>query len=149
MIPDIQRNLVLRASRSRVWQALTTPSEFGRWFGCTIEGTFEAGARVKMTSTVADCAGEEFCLFIERIEPERHFSWRWHPGMKRKEVDYSNEPTTLVEFTLEEVEGGTRLTVTESGFTPISLARRSVVHEENTKGWEYQMASLSRYVHGA
>jgi uncharacterized protein YndB with AHSA1/START domain len=144
----IQKSTFLRAPRSRVWRALTNAQEFGRWFGVDIAGTFAPGAAVQMTSTLPECAGDVFVVIIERMEPEHTFSWRWHPGMHLPEVDYSKEPTTLVTFTLEEAEGGTRLTVEETGFDAITLARRARVYEENVNGWEYQLKAIAHYVAG-
>jgi hypothetical protein len=78
--------------------------------------------------------------------PERTFSWRWHPGRPQTDIDYSKEPTTLVEFTLEEINGGTQLTVVETGFDQISLTRRAAVFADNEGGWTYQMKAISTYV---
>jgi uncharacterized protein YndB with AHSA1/START domain len=147
-LTSIEKQTFLRAPRSRVWRALTDAQEFGKWFGVKIAGSFGPGARVEMTGTIAECSGMVFSITIERIEPETKFSWRWHPGMPRPEVDYSQEPTTLVEFELIEREGGTVLKVVESGFDQITLARRAAVFGENEQGWEYQLASIAKYVAG-
>jgi uncharacterized protein YndB with AHSA1/START domain len=144
----IQKHTLLRAPRSRVWRALTDAAEFARWFGVLIEGGFAPGARVRMTSTIPECNGEVFYVTIERMEPEHTFSWRWHPGMQQPDVDYSKEPTTLVTFTLEETPEGTSLTVVESGFDQITLARRARVYEENVQGWEYQLKEIAKHVAG-
>ena len=145
-INRIEKKILLRAPRKRVWNAITDTEAFAKWFGVEIEGKFEPGARVRMTSTIEGYEGEVFYVVIEKMEPERLFSWRWHPGMIRPDVDYSKEPMTLVTFRLEDTEGGTQLTVEESGFDEITLARRASVYEENEKGWEYQVQSLARYL---
>ena len=142
----IERTITLRASRSRVWRALANVDEFCKWFSMkAAEGTFIPGARIYMTPN-DDMGCGPFYMFIEEVEPEHLFSWRWHPGQGDAKVDYYAEPTTLVVFRLEEVAGGTKVTVTESGFTQISLARRADVFRENTDGWEYQMNALQKYV---
>ena len=142
----IEKQILLRAPRTRVWRALADTAQFAQWFGVEIEGTFAPGARVRMTSKVPGCEGEVFFVHIEQmIEPE-FFSWRWHPGLQRPEVDYSVEPMTLVEFRLADAEGGTLLTVIESGFDRIGAARRAGVFEENEKGWEYQLVELQKHV---
>jgi uncharacterized protein YndB with AHSA1/START domain len=61
-------------------------------------------------------------------------------------VDYSAEPTTLVEFTLQDAEGGTALTIVESGFDRIPLARRAEAFRMNDQGWAGQMKNLERHV---
>jgi uncharacterized protein YndB with AHSA1/START domain len=129
-----------------VWRALTDLAEFSKWFGVSAEGRFVPGARLKMTVSMEAYAGMVFYLTVEKLEPMEWFSWRWHPGAVHPGVDYSKEPTTLVEFRLRDESGGTRVTVVESGFDAISLARRAKVFEENTAGWEYQMALLEKYV---
>jgi uncharacterized protein YndB with AHSA1/START domain len=142
----IERKILLRAPRERVWKALTDVAEFSKWFGVETTGTFAPGARVEMTSTNADCKGVLCYMTIERMDAPHTFSWRWHPGMPDPAVDYSKEPTTLVVFQLAEAPGGTELTVVESGFDRISLARRARVFADNEKGWEFQMASIGRFL---
>jgi uncharacterized protein YndB with AHSA1/START domain len=144
----IERSVLIQAPRARVWRALTDLAEFSKWFGVSAEGRFVPGARLKMTATMEAYAGTVFYLAVEKMEPMELFSWRWHPGSEQPAAD-SKEPTTLVEFRLADEAGGTRVTVVESGFEAISLARRARVFEENTAGWEYQMASLERYVREA
>jgi uncharacterized protein YndB with AHSA1/START domain len=143
----IQKETFIRAPRSRVWHALTDPNEFSKWFGLKIIGSFTPGTQIEMSGTVGETRVVAY-LTIERIEPETRFSWRWHPGMPRPDLDYSKEPTTLVEFELTEREGGTVLKVVESGFEKIPLSRRAAVFGENEKGWEFQLTSISNYVAG-
>jgi uncharacterized protein YndB with AHSA1/START domain len=148
-LSKIERKTVIRAPRERVWRAITEVAEFSKWFRVETAGPFQSGARVKMISTHESCMGLEFWITIEQIEPGRLFSWRWHPGMPEEGIDYSVEPMTLVEFRLEDAPGGTLVTVTETGFDQISLARRARIFEENDKGWEFQMHSLTGYVGGS
>jgi uncharacterized protein YndB with AHSA1/START domain len=144
-LSTVERSTLVRAPRSRVWQALTTIKEFSIWFGVEAEGEFAPGARVRMIST-GDCGkGEEVLIEVVKMEAPEIFSWRWHPGMKEPDVDYSAEPMTLVEFRLTEVEGGTQVTVVETGFDKLSLLRRARVFEQNDKGWELQLVSLAQY----
>jgi uncharacterized protein YndB with AHSA1/START domain len=143
---QIEKQILLRAPRERVWQAITNIGEFSKWFNVKAEDPFTPGARVHMISTHRSCEGESFYVFVEEMEPPRKFSWRWHPGMKEPGHDYHTEPTTLVVFLLEEVEGGTLLRITESGFNQISLVRRAAVFEQNTGGWEFQLKQIENYV---
>ena len=99
-----------------------------------------------MVSTHPLAAGAKFTVEVETIEPERLFSWRWHPGAKPAGTVVEDvEPSTRVEFRLEDAEGGTLVTVVESGFDRLSLARRAKAFEENEKGWEIQLAALDEY----
>jgi len=141
----IEKSIQLRAPRSRVWRALTKPEEFGKWFGVQVTQEFVPGERVKMLFEFQGKQIEGY-LTVDRLEPEGYFSWRWHPGKPDPNVDYSKEPTTLVEFHLEEVEGGTLLKVIESGFEKISLARRAGVYDDNDGGWAAQLKNIERYV---
>jgi uncharacterized protein YndB with AHSA1/START domain len=140
-LTKIEKQIVIRAPRSRVWQALTTAEDFSRWFSADFAGSFAPGKRLDMKSTHPSSTDQGFYVIIERMEPEHTFSWRWHPGSANVDED----GTTLVEFHLEEVAEGTLLTVTETGFDRISLERRAKAFEENVRGWEEQLESLSRY----
>jgi uncharacterized protein YndB with AHSA1/START domain len=142
----ITKNVLLRAPRSRVWRALTNAEEFGAWFGARLSGTFAPGARMQGPITHKGYEHLTMDFTIERMEPERLFSWRWRPAAIDPSVDYSAEPTTLVTFELEEVDGGTRLTVVESGFDRIPAARRAEAFRMNEGGWTQQMESIKRHV---
>jgi uncharacterized protein YndB with AHSA1/START domain len=155
--PDrIEKKILLRAPRSRIWRALTDSSEFGHWFGVKFDAPFTPGRAMRgvMVGTKVDpevataqqpYAGEPFEITIERVEPERLFSFRWHPFSKRGE-DYSKEPTTLIEFSLEEVGGGVMLTVVESGFDGIPLERRAQAFTANEQGWGMMIKVIEKYV---
>jgi uncharacterized protein YndB with AHSA1/START domain len=140
----IQKNIILRASRSRVWRALTDPAQFGQWFGARLSGRFTPGERMRGPITIPKYQHLAFEVVVERVEPERLFSWRWQPGGD-PDVDPA-EPTTLVVFELEDVPEGTRLTVTESGFDQIPVERRSKAYRENDQGWAGQIENLTRYL---
>jgi uncharacterized protein YndB with AHSA1/START domain len=142
----IEKKIVLRAPRSRVWRAIADAEEFGAWFGVKLEGSFAPGARVRGRITTLGYEHVIIDITVERIEPERVFSYRWHPYAIDPGVDYSGEPTTLVEFRLEEVAGGTELTVIESGFDRIPAARRAEAFRMNDQGWAEQLKRIERYV---
>lgn len=145
---QISRSSFMRAPRSRVWHALTEISEFSRWFSVeTAEPAFLPGARVRMVSTYeGPCYRAEFFLDVVEMVPERTFSWRWHPGANLLNEDLLKEPMTLVTFQLEDAEGGTQVTVTETGFDQLFAERRSRVFGENQEGWKIQMANLERHL---
>jgi len=142
----IEKRVVLRAPRSRVWRAISDAKEFGTWFRMTLDGAFVAGRTVQAKVTIPGYEHLKVEIQVERIEPERYFSYRWHPYPNDPKVDYSTEPTTLVEFTLDEAEGGTALTIVESGFDRIPLARRAEAFRMNDGGWAGQIKNLAAYV---
>jgi uncharacterized protein YndB with AHSA1/START domain len=142
----IEKTIVIRAARSRVWRALTDSKEFGAWFGVKVAGEFAPGAHVRGTITHPGYEHVLWDIKIEQMEPERVFSWRWHPYAADPEVDYSGEERTLVVFELEDVAEGTRLRVTESGFDRVPLARRAEAYRMNTSGWTHQMEAIARHV---
>lgn len=142
----IEKTVVLRAPRARVWRALTDASEFGAWFGASLTGTFAPGAVVSGRITTPGYEHLTMDLLVERVEPERLLSYRWHPYAVDPEVDYRDEPMTLVEFRLEDVPEGTRLTVTESGFDQIPAARRAEAFRMNEGGWAAQVENIARHV---
>jgi uncharacterized protein YndB with AHSA1/START domain len=156
----IEKKVLLRAPLKRVWRAIADSSEFGTWFGMKFDGPFAPGATMRgfivPTTVDADVAnaqkayeGLAFEIVIEQIEPERLFSFRWHPGAVDPGVDYSAEPTTLVTFALDEEPDGVMLTVTESGFDRIPVERRAKVFAANEGGWSMQMKLIARYLSSA
>jgi uncharacterized protein YndB with AHSA1/START domain len=142
----IEREIHLRATRSRVWRALTDSKEFGTWFGMEFTGQFQPGARLWGRITHPGYEHLKGELAIEAMEPERYFAYRWHPNAVDPDMDYSQEPMTLVEFTLEDAEGGTRLRLAESGFDAIPIARRAEALRSNEGGWAIQMAAIDDYL---
>src|SRR5438270_6203587 len=153
----IEKKILLRAPRKRVWRALTDSKEFGTWFGMKFDGPFTPGAKLRgvlvgttVNPEVAKAQkqheGLPFDVTIEQMEPERLFSFRWHPFAIERDVDYSAEPTTLVVFVLEEVADGVMLTVTESGFDQIPLARRAQAFTANDQGWTIVVKLIEEYL---
>ena len=156
----IEKKVLLRAPRDRVWRAISDAQEFGTWFGVAFDGPFVAGARLtgrivptKVDAGVAKAqephAGKPFEITVDRIEPMRLFSFRWHPFAVDPGVDYSSEPATLVTFELEEAPGGTSLTITESGFDRVPLERRAKAFTSNEQGWTAQAKLIEKYLAGA
>jgi uncharacterized protein YndB with AHSA1/START domain len=154
---SITKTILLRAPRARVWRALTDSKEFGEWFGMKFTEPFAPG-RVMKCVIVTTCVdkevakiqepykGIEFEITIERIDPQRLFSFRWHPGAVDPNFDYSKEPTTLIEFVLEDVPEGIQLTVTESGFDKIPLERRAKAFAQNEQGWGKMIKLIEAYL---
>ena len=153
----IEKKILLHAPRTRVWRAISDSKEFGTWFGMKFDGPFVPGAVMrgvivgtKVNAEVAkaqkEYEGMSGEITIERIEPERLFSFRWHPFAVERGVDYSAEPTTLIVFTLEETPDGVLLTVTESGFAQIPLERRSKAFTANEQGWTMVLKLVEEYL---
>jgi uncharacterized protein YndB with AHSA1/START domain len=142
----IEKKILLRAPRARVWRALTDSKEFGAWFQAVFTSAFRPGATVHGRITYPGYEHLEFDIVIDTMELERLFSFRWHPNAIDPNVDYSHEPMTLVEFTLEEAQGGTLLRVVESGFDAIPIARRAEALKSNEGGWTVQMAAIEKHL---
>jgi uncharacterized protein YndB with AHSA1/START domain len=142
----IEKVVQLRAPVARVWRALTDAREFGTWFRVRLEGAFAVGATVRGRITYPGYEHVTMEVQVERMDEPRLFAFRWHPYAVESGVDYSAEPTTLVEFRLDEVAGGTRLTVVESGFDRIPAARRDEAFRMNEGGWAEQLLNIERHV---
>jgi uncharacterized protein YndB with AHSA1/START domain len=143
----IERKVLINAPRARVWRAVSDAGEFGDWFGVDFKGkTFVAGRHVQGKITYPGYEHLTMDVLIERVVPEQLLSWRWHPAAIDPKVDYSQEPTTLVEFELKDANGGTLLTVVESGLDKIPLARRADVFRMNSSGWDQQMENVKKHV---
>jgi uncharacterized protein YndB with AHSA1/START domain len=165
----IEKQVTLRAPVARVWKAIADAHEFGQWFGLELDGEFEAGRtitgtwrggfteemiveaqkRAGLTPSKVKLPGPHavFCT-VERIEPERYFSFRWTPYGIDAEADPAREAKTLVEFRLEPVAQGTRLTIVESGFDRVPAHRRERAFRMNEGGWAGQAENLRKHVEG-
>jgi uncharacterized protein YndB with AHSA1/START domain len=142
----IEKRIELKAPVSRVWRALTDHNEFGQWFCVKLDGPFVPGKVSTGRVTYPGFEHVKWEAVIEKIEPERFFSFTWHPYAVDPKVDYSKEPSTLVEFRLEKTANGTLLTVTESGFDNIPAHRRAEAFRRNDGGWAEQMKNIEAYV---
>jgi uncharacterized protein YndB with AHSA1/START domain len=153
----IEKVVLLRAPLARVWKAISDADEFGRWFGVRFDGPFVAGASVAgviAPTTVDDevaqaqepYAGKADTWQIVAVEPQRRLAFRWHPYAVESGMDYSQEPTTLVEFTLTETTDGVLLRIVESGFDAIPAERRVSALEHNSEGWAKQTELVRKYL---
>jgi uncharacterized protein YndB with AHSA1/START domain len=142
----IEKKVQLNAPRPRVWSAIADSKQFGEWFRVKLQSGFAEGRTVRGKILHPGYEHMTMEMMIERIEPERYFSYRWHPYAIDSKVDYSQEPTTLVEFQLEEVKGGTVLTIVESGFDRVPVGRRAEAYRMNEKGWTGQAKAIEKYV---
>lgn len=143
----IERTILLKTPRSRVWRALSNAEEFGDWFGVALKGeSSTAGQRVRGHVTHRGYEHVVLEMSIEGMESESLLSWHWHPAAIEPSVDYSQEPTTLVVFDLQEVQGGVRLNIVESGFDGVPPARRLEAFRLNSGGWDGQIDNIAKHV---
>jgi len=147
MQDSIEKVIDLKAPVSRVWQAITDYKEFGAWFQVDLENPFVVGEVTRGAVTYPGSEGVKWESKTETIEPERLFSFSWCPYADDNEMDYSKEPKMLVEFRLEPTSTGTRLVVTESGFSKLpDEAKATEALRRNTEGWDIQAGHISAYV---
>ncbi len=144
----IEKEILLQAPQSRVWRALTDAGEFGTWFRVKLDGPFVPGQRLTGRITHPGYEHVTLELWVERMDAETLFSYRWHPYALDPAADYTQEPPTLVEFRLRPMEGGTFLSVVESGFDRLPAHRRDEAFRMNERGWEGQIRNIERHVAG-
>ena len=143
----IERKVVLKVPRSQVWRVIANAEAFGQWFGVALEGKhFVAGEWTQGQVTFPRYEHIFWNVQVERVEPERLFSFRWHPYAVDPEIDYSQEPTTLVRFELEDHPEGTLLRVSESGFSHIPDTRRDKAYRMDSRGWDEQMNNIEQFL---
>ena len=142
----IEKQIELKAPISKVWRALTDHREFGEWFRVKLEGPFVPGQVSRGQITYPRYEHLKWEATVQKMEPEKLFSFTWHPYAVDPKIDYSNEPPTLVEFTLQKTANGTLLTVTESGFDKIPSGRRLEAFRMNDGGWAEQMKNIEKHV---
>jgi uncharacterized protein YndB with AHSA1/START domain len=145
----IERSVEIGAPVSRVWKALTDHEEFGTWFRVCLDGPFVPGRTTRGKITMPGFEHVGFEANVTRLDPERFFAFTWHPYPIDPDIDYSLEEPTLVEFRLEPVGGGTRVTVSESGFGRIPEHRRGEAFRMNDGGWKAQLENLRKHAAGA
>lgn len=143
----IDKSIELKAPVARVWRALTDYREFGQWFRVSLTGPFVEGHETHGHITYPGYEHLKMNVLVHKMEPERLFSFYWHPYAIDPQVDYSQEPPTLVEFVLESKGEGTLLKVSESGFDKLPAARRDDAFRMNDNGWTIQVQNIAEYVH--
>ena len=146
MSDRIEKRIELRAPVARVWRALTDYTEFGTWFRVRLDGPFAPGRVAHGQITYPGYEHARWQATVQRMEPERLFSFTWHPYSVDAGVDYSKEQPTLVEFRLAPTPQGTLLTVTESGFDQVPSHRRAEAFRMNDRGWTTQIQNVAQHV---
>lgn len=152
----IEKHVVVRAPREKIWKVLANAQEFGQWFGARFEGPFVVGGTLRgviapsVLETSQEVAshpymGKPMVLHIERMDPPSRFSFRWHPLEAQPKAQGGDGPSTLVEFTLEDSQGGTKVTVVESGFSKLPVAERQRSYDSHDGGWGIQVQRIRAY----
>ena len=142
----IEKRIELKAPVSRVWRAITDYREFGEWFRVKLDGPFVPGAASTGHITYPGYEHLKWEAVVQKMEPERLFSFTWHPYAVDPKMDYSKEAPTLVEFRLEKTATGTLLVLTEFGFDKIPAERRLEAFQRNDGGWTAQMKNIENHV---
>ena len=142
----IEKQIELNAPVSRVWRALTDYREFGEWFSVKLDGPFVPGQVSTGNITYPGYEHLKWEATVQKMESERLFSFTWHPYAVDPNVDYSNEPSTLVEFRLEPMDNRTVVYLTETGFDALPKDRRFEAFRMNEEGWTEQMTNIENYL---
>jgi len=145
---EIRKQLLIQAPQSRVWRAITDSEQFGAWFHVRLETPFVVGQTTSGQITYPGWEHVRFTLLTEALEPETRFAYRWHPYAVDMTKDYSAEPMTLVEFLLQRQDGGTLVTVVESGFDQLPPERLAEAFRMNERGWDEQLLNIRSHVAG-
>jgi uncharacterized protein YndB with AHSA1/START domain len=137
----IEREILIDASRERVWAVLTEAKYVAHWFGDRAEIDLKPGGKAKFGWTAYGSTNE---ALIEEVDPPSFFSYRW---TNKSDGELAEGNWTLVEFSLTEVPTGTFLQVVESGFTSLHLsaAEQEKAAKENNEGWTSELAELKEY----
>lgn len=149
MADRIVKQIELNAPIARVWRALSDHEEFGQWFRVRLDGPFRPGTISTGMMTFPGFEHHPWLATVERMEPERLFSFRWHDFDESSGVAVADQPSTLVEFRLEPTADGTLLTIIESGFEALPEPRRLEVLRDNTQGWTIQAENIAAHVTAA
>lgn len=145
MSNSIEKTIDVKAPIERVWRALSDYKEFGQWFRVDLEGPFVPGQVTRGQITYPGYEHVTWEATVKTMEPPGYFAMTWHPYAVEPDVDYSKEPPTLIEFRLASIDGGTRVTVTESGFDALPAGRRPEAIRMNTGGWEEQLRNIKAH----
>ena len=138
----IVREITLKASQERVYQAITDPTEIIKWFPDSVEGgTLEIGQEPIFSF---EGASHRRRIHVEAANPYGYFAYRWVPGPSGEGAgDVLSIPNTLVEFSIEAVAGGTKVTLKESGFASLLQSEAESSFKDNSGGWEYMFDRLA------
>lgn len=134
----VTRTIHIAAHRSAVWAALTQAELISEWFGDDAHIDLRVGGDGDM-----NFEGYGMARFIvEEVDEPNTFAYRWPHGADQ---DPHVNPTTLVRFTLEDAEGGTSLTVVETGWETFG-DDAAQFSEDNNGGWASELAELKDFL---
>ena len=146
MADRIEKTVDLKAPVPRVWKALTDHNEFGTWFRVKLDAPLVPGRISCGQKTSPGLEHLKWEAMVQTIEPERRFSFTWHPFAAESGTDFSELTSNLVEFTLEAIPTGTRLRVVESGFDKLPPQRRDATFQRHGDGWSIQMQNITHHL---
>lgn len=138
MQDTIQREIVIKAPKERVYAAITDPRQIINWFPDAIEGTLEVGERPIFEFT----GYGRNQIYVEAAQPHDYFAYRWVPGADHVLGDVLTMPNTLVEFRLAESAGVTTVTLLESGFASLPPEVAAECLKQNSGGWDFMLGRL-------
>jgi len=138
----IKREIVINASKERIYHAIADPEQVVLWFPETLEGHYEVGAQPIMGF------GEHGRnqIYIVDARPCSYFAYRWVPGASHFLGDVLSVQTTLVEFRIEEHGADScKVTLTESGFAELPVEVMEQAFKQNSGGWDFMLDRLVKY----
>jgi uncharacterized protein YndB with AHSA1/START domain len=142
----IEKSIELPAPVSQVWRAVTDSEQFGEWFGVKLANSFIAGQKTQGQITHPGLEHVKFEASVLKIDPEKHFSFHWHPYAIDASIDYTKETPTLVEFKFDKTMAGTKLTIVETGFDKIPEHRQEEAYNMHEDGWQQQLKNIENYI---
>jgi uncharacterized protein YndB with AHSA1/START domain len=137
----IVREITVKATKEKVYKAITDPEQITTWFPDSIEGSLEVGQQPVFTFSKQNHKSR---IYVEAAKPFEYFAYRWVPGAAGTADDVLSVPNTLVEFHIEELKNGSKIILKESGFAslPSEVAEKSF--NENSGGWGFMMGRLEK-----
>jgi uncharacterized protein YndB with AHSA1/START domain len=140
----IEKEIIINAPQGKVYQAISDPAQITAWFPTAIEGSLDEGE-----SPILDFGEHgKNQIYVEAAKPHEYFAYRWIPGSKHFIGDVLAETNTLVEFFIQSVETGTKVTLKESGFASLPDDVREQKFSDNNGGWEYMLGRLKDLLAG-
>lgn len=139
MQDTIVREITVKSPQEKVYETITDPQKITAWFPDKVDGTFEVGQYSNFYFTEHNHKAQ---VYIVDKKPFTYFAYRWIPGGIAVKEDVLDIPNTLVEFFIDEVAEGTKVTVKESGFAALPAAMAEESFKQNSGGWEYMIGRL-------
>jgi uncharacterized protein YndB with AHSA1/START domain len=135
MQDKIEREIIIKAPKKQVYEAIADPSKIISWFPDEIEGTLNEGDQ-----PVLNFGGHgKTEILVVSTKPNYYFAYRWVPGASHFVGNVKDAKTTLVEFKLTEANGATTLKMVESGFSELPAEVAESSFNQNSGGWSHML----------